>query len=114
MADLSIIVLNSSFSAVAGTIQISVQNSDLETPSFALLGTDGSGVAATATFVRSSLTLFAGFTSYSVDIGATFIQLDVDQFQIDGVTNADCVIIHNPGQDPLNPDSQIATSEGCL
>lgn len=88
----------------AGTFQISVQISGLETPDF---------VIGAAEFIRLPGPIFPGFTSYGAGPQSSFLEVAFDQVDIDGVDSGDCVIVHQPGQDPLIKANQIATSAAC-
>lgn len=106
-------------STAAGRLQVSVQipPAQLATSSFSLPGLlpvlDGDPVAAEAIFVPLSLEIFAGFTTFSADAQSATIQIEFSQLQIAGVSNNDCVIVHEPAMDPLDPANQLAVSPGC-
>lgn len=97
----------------AGRFQISVQipPAQLTTPSFTIPPLDPSDPEVE--FQRTSLEIFAGFTSYATALESSFTLVEFSQLQIEGVTNADCVIVHVPIQSPLDPAGQIAVSQGC-
>ncbi len=97
----------------AGRLQISVQipPDQLITPQFTIPATDPE--EPDAVFERTSIELFPGFTSYAAGLNSSFTLVEFDQLDIEGVTNADCVIVHEPSFDPLVPANQFAASGGC-
>ncbi len=109
------IELQSEINEVAGNFQVSVfvPLGQLATDTFTLDGLDNNSDPATSTFVRSSLELFPGFTSFSADIASTFNTIQTTQLLIDGVSNTDCVIVHSPGQAPEVLANQLAASFAC-
>ncbi len=88
----------------AGTLQISIQVS-----SFA---TDGFEVGPVE-FEQFPTTLFPGFTSYAAEPGSSLLQISFDQLEIPGVDADICVIVHDPGTDPLIAANQIAVTGAC-
>lgn len=97
----------------AGRFAISVQlpPPQLTTPEFIIPALDPE--VEDATFVRSSLELFPGFTSYSANAASAFTIVEFDQLLIEAVDSDECVIVHNPGADPLVASNQLAKSIGC-
>ncbi len=91
----------------AGEIQISVQipPADLETPDFTV---------GPVNFIRSGIEAFPGFTSYAADPAAAFLTVEFGQLMIPDVDDATCIIVHDPGTNPLVPANQIATSAACV
>ncbi len=107
-------------STAAGRLQVSVQipPAQLTTSSFSLSGILVSSptadpVAAEARFVPSQLEFYPGFTTFSADAQSATIQIEFSQLQIVGVSNNNCVIVHEPAMDPLDPANQLAVSSGC-
>ncbi len=109
----TVITFNQTVSTFAGFIQISVQRppsdfppveDELFQPSFSVDG---------VVFVRSSLEIYPGFSTFSADVQTGLAEVVFDQLQIPGVTNADCVIVHDTPLDPLVPANQLAVSTGC-
>lgn len=97
----------------AGRLQVSVAipPTQLTTPQFTIPAAQAGDPEVI--MVRSSLEFFSGFTTYSADANSAFTLVEFSQLQISGVTNATCVIVHDPGFDPLVPANQIAVSQGC-
>ncbi len=90
--------------APAGTVQISVQDPTFEAPSFTI---------GAAEFVRLPNEVFTGFTSYVAQPDSTLVQIEFNQLVIPGANESTCVIVHEPGQDPLTIATQFATSAAC-
>lgn len=88
----------------AGTIQISVQDGDLATPEFTL---------GSATYTQLPTEIFPGFTSFAATPDSSFLPVAFDQIALEGVDSNDCVIVHQPGLDPLQVANQIARSAVC-
>ncbi len=89
---------------VAGTFQISVQISGLATPNFTV---------GSAQFLRLPGAIFPGFSTYGAEPQSSFLEVAFGQLDIEGVDEGDCVIVHQPGQDPLIAANQIARSAAC-
>ncbi len=98
------VVINPSVTErAAGTFQISVQDPDLGTSEFSL---------GAAEFVQL-IEIFPGFTSFGAESQSSLLTVAFDQIQIEGVDSNDCVIVHQPGQDPLIGSNQIARTGAC-
>lgn len=101
-------------------LQISVQIPlpQLTTPVITIDGEitppDSDPIPVTANFLRLPIEVFSGFTSYSPDPNSTIVEVEFDQLTIPNISLDTCVIVHEPGLDPLIPANQIAISEGCL
>ncbi|NJK64556.1 MAG: hypothetical protein HC921_19360 [Synechococcaceae cyanobacterium SM2_3_1] len=101
-------------------LQISVQIPfpQLTTPVITLDGEiippDLDPIPFPANFVQLPIEVFSGFTSYSPDPNSTIVEVEFDQLVIPNVPPDTCVVVHEPGLDPLIPANQIAISQGCL
>ncbi len=101
-------------------LQISVQIPfpQLTTPVITIDGEiippDSDPIPVPANFLRLPIEIFPGFTSYSPDPNSTIVEVGFDQLVIPNVPLDTCVIVHEPGLEPLIPANQIAISEGCL
>ncbi len=109
-----VIILNSTVTEQsAGRFQISVQipPAQLTTSSFTIPALNPDD--ADPLYERTSIELFPGFTSFAVSLDSSFTLVEFNQLSIAGVTNANCVIVHEPAFDPLVPANQFAVSQGC-
>ena len=110
----AVIILNATVpEQAAGRFQVSVQipPAQLSTPSFTIPALNPDDLDPQ--FERTSIELFPGFTSFSADLDSSFTLVEFNQLSIDGVTNANCVIVHESSFDPLVPANQFAVSQGC-
>ncbi len=87
----------------AGSFQISVL-ANIDTPSFQV---------GAAQFIQLPASVFPGFTSYAAEPNSTLINVEVNQLNIPNVDASTCIIVHQPGQDPLDPGNQISLAASC-
>ncbi|NJK64377.1 MAG: hypothetical protein HC921_18300 [Synechococcaceae cyanobacterium SM2_3_1] len=88
----------------AGTFQVSVQENPFNTPGFTI---------GNAAFTRLPVTIFPGFTTYVAEPSSSTLNIEFAQLEIDGVDESTCVIVHLPGQDPLNLVNQLSRTAAC-
>ncbi len=87
----------------AGSFQVSVEVDSLAATEFQI---------QSANLVQLPQ-IFPGFTTFVADPASSLIQVSLTEVAIEGVTGDDCIVVHEPGQDPTVAMNVIARSEAC-